>query len=85
MYKHTQGVALHPINQMSILKFIRIHRLIALRTGAVALILIGLVALMTPLTPGSWLVPIGLGMLIGKKRTGELLMKIGLNKRSSKP
>ncbi len=35
-----------------------------LRTAAgILLILIGLVALLTPLTPGSWLVPIGLELL----------------------
>lgn len=35
-----------------------------LRTAAgILLILIGLAALLTPLTPGSWLVPIGLEIL----------------------
>ena len=56
----------------------QVFRLIISRALAVSLILIGLVALATPLTPGSWLVPIGLGLLIGKKRTSEILAKLGL-------
>lgn len=35
---------------------------------AILLILIGIIALFTPLTPGSWLIPIGIGMLLGKSQ-----------------
>ncbi len=33
------------------------------------LIAAGLVALVTPFTPGAWLIPVGIAILIGKPRT----------------
>ena len=35
---------------------------------SVFLILVGIVALVTPFTPGAWLVPVGIAILIGKPR-----------------
>ena len=48
-------------------KHSQIHRLIKRYHKPLAIILIalGLLALITPLTPGSWFIPIGLVMLVG--------------------
>ena len=43
---------------------------------AILFIIIGLVALLTPLTPGSWLIPIGLVALLGHERAKNLLKRI---------
>lgn len=44
----------------------RAHHYVSRVPSAVALIGVGLFALATPFTPGSWLALIGLGMLVGK-------------------
>lgn len=52
-----------------------IHQLFRHILG-VAAIIVGGVALLTPLTPGSWLIPTGLGLIVGKKRAYSLLKKL---------
>jgi len=43
---------------------------------AIIMIVIGIFALLTPFTPGSWLVPIGIVALIGHDKTKKLFIKI---------
>jgi len=38
------------------------------KSFAVVLIVLGIVAIATPLTPGAWLIPLGVAVLIGKDR-----------------
>jgi hypothetical protein len=45
------------------------HRYVSRLPAAVALIAVGLFALITPFTPGSWLTVIGAGMLVNKNPT----------------
>ena len=47
------------------------HRYAEFAAGCVVL-LIGLAALLTPITPGSWLIPVGCVMTIGRKSTAAL-------------
>lgn len=53
----------------------QVHQLFRHVLG-VAAIIVGGVALLTPLTPGSWLIPIGLGLIVGKQRAHSLLKKV---------
>lgn len=49
--------------------FLTIPWLLYLRKGlGVVLIITGLAALVTPFTPGAWLIPVGIAILIGKLR-----------------
>lgn len=57
------------------------HHMFVKNAFGIVLILVGLFALITPLTPGSWLAPIGLYMLIGKQRTTKLLEKLKIGKK----
>ena len=56
----------------------KIHKLITKHHKSLAIILVvlGLLALITPLTPGSWLIPIGLVMLLGRARAKSILNKM---------
>jgi hypothetical protein len=45
------------------------HHYVSKIPAAVALIVVGLFALVTPFTPGSWLTIVGAGMLLNKKPT----------------
>ena len=38
------------------------------KTLAIIFIILGIAALVTPFTPGSWLIPIGIVMIIGKEK-----------------
>jgi uncharacterized membrane protein HdeD (DUF308 family) len=50
------------------------HRYLVQWSGALA-IAVGVFALLTPFTPGSWLIPMGFVSLVGKKRSRSLLQK----------
>lgn len=51
----------------------------------VVLIILGLVALLTPLTPGSWLIPIGLELLGLRILLRDRLLRWARAKPNSKP
>lgn len=63
---------LESTNHPRIHKLIKQHR----RSIAIIFIVVGFIALVTPLTPGSWLIPMGLIMLVGRARTKSILSKV---------
>jgi hypothetical protein len=52
-----------------------IHRVLRWFTGII-LIAIGIFALLTPFTPGSWLIPIGMIFCVGKNKTNAILQRL---------
>jgi len=58
---------------LKMVKHKRAH-LVLQRSAGVVLISAGVVALVTPFTPGSWLTIVGLVLLVGKNKTRKLLV-----------